>query len=356
MQAGICWNILIFICTLILAFVSVPPVIKLALKIKAVDRPEKRKVHSRLMPRLGGLAIFVPFTLVMALMGKFYGPYTGIILGGSIIFLVGALDDIFGLSAWVKLGGQIIAALVAIHYGVIVHFVTNPFDGYLDLGMLSLPLTLLWIVGVSNAINLIDGLDGLAAGVSAIAAITMGIIAFNEGLFGAAGVALILVAAILGFLPYNFYPAQTFMGDGGSNFLGFILACMAVMGTAKSAALISLLVPLVILGIPIFDTFFAIIRRIHKKQPIFSPDKDHLHHRLMALGVSHRRTVLIIYAISIVFGAISVTMTFISGPKALMVIALLMLAVVLGAGRIGLMSGGKNADAQQVGKPRGIEF
>jgi UDP-GlcNAc:undecaprenyl-phosphate GlcNAc-1-phosphate transferase len=197
---------------------------------------------------------------------------------------------------------------------------------------------MLWIIGVSNAVNLIDGLDGLAGGVSAIAALTMGIVALLQGQAEVTIVALVLVAAIMGFLPYNFYPAKTFMGDGGSNFLGFTLACLAIMGTAKSAALISLLIPIVILGIPIFDTFFAIIRRINNKAPIFRPDKHHLHHRLMALGMSHCRSVLIIYGVSGFFGAVAITLTFITNPKATLLLAGLLFLIVIGADKIGMFT------------------
>ena len=323
----------------VVAWLLTPQVIKLAFKLGAVDQPDSRKVHSRTMPRMGGLGIFIAFLLPMLAVFQLDTPYLGIIIGAMIIFITGMLDDLYDLSPWLKLLGQALAAAVAIYFGLVIHFVTNPFDGALSLGYFSLPLTFLWIVGVTNAVNLIDGLDGLAAGVSGIAASTMGIIALVQGQPVVALAAFILVAAILGFLPYNMYPARTFMGDCGSNFLGFVLACLAIMGTAKSAAVISLFVPIVILGIPIFDTFFAIIRRINKKAPIFMPDKDHLHHRLMALGMSHRRTVWIIYGISGFFGATAVFLTFITGFKATLVLGLILLLVILGGNRIGIFSG-----------------
>lgn len=319
-----------------------PLVIKLAFKIGAVDEPNHRKVHVDIMPRLGGLAIFLAFIIPMLILGKVTGPFLGVIIGAVVIFLVGILDDVYQLSAWIKLLGQILAASIAIYFGVIVHFVTNPFDGLLSLGFLSIPVTLLWIVGVTNAINLIDGLDGLAGGVSAIAAGTMGVIALLQGQAEVSIAAFILVAAILGFLPYNFHPAKTFMGDSGSNFLGFILGCLAIMGTAKSATLISLFVPIVILGIPIFDTFFAIIRRINNKTPIFKPDKDHLHHRLLALGMSHTRCVLTIYGISGVFAAVAVALSLTTSPKAMLVLAILLFLIVIGADKIGLLTGGQS--------------
>ncbi len=338
----------------VIAYFSMPIVIRLAHRLGAIDQPDIRKVHQTAMPRMGGMAIFFAFMLVMLVLVKVSGPYTGIIIGAAIVFLVGLLDDIYQLSPWVKLIGQIIAASVAIYFGVIIGFVNNPFDGMLLLGYFSIPLTFLWIVGITNAINLIDGLDGLAAGVSSIAAITMGIVALMQGQPMVAMTAFVLVAATLGFLPYNFNPARTFMGDGGSNFLGFVLACLAVTGVAKSTAIISLVVPIVILGIPIFDTFFAIFRRIYKKAPIFMPDKDHLHHRLLDMGFAHRNTVLIIYAISSFFGLTAVALNWLNNPKATLILALLLLLVVIGANRIGMLTGKAKISVRVKNESRGI--
>lgn len=331
--------IIVLLSAFVIAYISMPLVIKLAHRIGAIDRPDHRKVHSRTMPRLGGMAIFIAFISCTIFISKMSGPMLGLILGACIIFGIGVLDDIMQLSPGVKLIGQIVAAAVAMYFGIIVHFVTNPFDGLVSLGVLSLPLTLLWIVGITNAINLIDGLDGLAGGVSAIAASTLAIVCLFKGQTEVSLVAFVLVAAILGFLPYNFHPAKTFMGDGGSNLLGFVLACLAIMGTTKSAALISLFIPIVILGIPIFDTFFAIIRRINNRTHIFGADKDHLHHRLMAMGMSHRRSVCAIYAMSGIFGIIAVILSFVSGSKAILVLGIMLLLVLWGAGKIGMFTG-----------------
>ena len=331
-----------------ISYFSMPGVIKLAGRIGAIDKPDKRKVHVEAMPRLGGLAIFLAFIIPCLIAFDISGPYVGLLLGASIVFVVGMLDDIYQLSAWTKLAGQIIAAGTAIYFGVEVHFLTNPFDGTLILGLLSIPVTLFWIVGVTNAINLIDGLDGLAGGVSGIAAITIGIIALLHGQTQAAWTAFILFAAIIGFLPHNFHPARTFMGDGGSNLLGFVLACLAIIGMTKSAALISLFIPIVILGIPIFDTFFAIIRRINNKTPIFKPDKDHLHHRLLALGMSQVRSVLIIYLLSGFLGVTAITLSFTTSPKAMLLLALLLLLMVLGADKIGMFAKNQEADQRTV--------
>lgn len=348
------FQILAVVASFVISLACVPLAMRLAFKIGAVDRPDERKVHSRVMPRLGGLAIFSAFVLAVAVFARPAGPMWGLLIGAVVIFLVGIADDIWQLSPWLKLLGQCLAAGVSIHSGIIVNFVSNPFNGPLDLGYFSLPLTFLWIVGVTNAVNLIDGLDGLAAGVAGIAALTMGIVSLLQGQAVAALAEFILVAAIGGFIPYNFFPARTFMGDGGSNFLGFSLACLAVLGTVKSTALIMLFVPIVILGIPILDTFFAIIRRINNHTPIFRPDKDHLHHRLMAIGMSHRRSVVIIYLISGLFALVAVAITFIADSRATLLLVLLLLLIMLAAGKIGLFTGERPerqvAEAAQVRK------
>ena len=336
------YSIIIAIVTAaLIAYFCVPLAIRVALRIGAMDEPNQRKVHQVAMPRVGGIAIFLAFFLSVLIFIPKSAQINGLIIGAAIIFIAGLLDDVFNLPAWVKLIPQLLAASIAVYSGIVVSFVTNPFNGMVNLGYLSIPITLIWIVGITNAINLIDGLDGLAAGVTAIAGCTMGIVTLLNGQTVAAVMAFILVASTIGFLPYNFYPARTFMGDCGSNLLGFVLGCLAVLGLAKSAAIISLFIPIVILVIPIFDTFFAIVRRIYNKTPIFSPDKDHLHHRLMGMGFSHQNSVLIIYGISCFFGVIAVVISTISSPKATLVLSLLLLLIVLGAFKIGLATGGK---------------
>jgi UDP-GlcNAc:undecaprenyl-phosphate GlcNAc-1-phosphate transferase len=256
--------------------------------------------------------------------------------------LVGLLDDTYGLSPKVKLLGQIVAALVAVQFGYRVEFITNPFNGgiidLVDL-KLSTPVTLFWIIGITNAINLIDGLDGLAAGTSAIAAVTMAVVAWSEGLPEIAVLALILAAAVLGFLKYNFNPAQIFMGDSGSLFLGFNLGALAIEGLTKGATVISLFIPIVILGIPIMDTMFAIIRRFSNGQPIFQPDKKHLHHCLLELGLSHKQTVLAIYGINVFLGASAVLLNRLSTAQSYMVLIGIATLVLIGANKLGVLSG-----------------
>ncbi|MGI6549690.1 MAG: glycosyltransferase family 4 protein [Syntrophomonadales bacterium] len=324
----------------IVAYLLMPLVAKLAFRIGAIDQPSARKVHSKPMPRLGGTGIFVAFVVVVLATQDLDRSLMGILLGAAVIFLVGVLDDIYRLSPWTKLAAQISAALIVVYFGVRVHVMTNPFDGVFQLGVLSIPLTLLWVIGITNAVNLIDGLDGLAGGVCAIAAITIGVVAWKGDQMVVAYMALVLAGAIAGFLPHNFHPARIFMGDSGSMFLGFVLACLSVSGLAKGATLISLCIPVIILGIPVFDTLFAIIRRVNNQAPIFGADKAHLHHRLMDMGLSHQGSVIIIYIVSALLGAAAVVMTYVSSPKALLILAVVLALIILGALRVGITSGG----------------
>ncbi len=331
---------LIFTATVIMAYLAVPQSISLAHRLGAIDKPDARKVHDTGMPRLGGLAIFLAFMLGMFAVGRYVPEFWGVIAGGMIVFTIGALDDVYQASPWFKLLGQCLAAAIAIHYGISVEFLNNPFNGLYGLSpYISLPLTFIWIVGVTNAINLLDGLDGLAAGVSGIAAITMGVSAYLQGYDGVFVVAMLLACSIGGFLPFNFYPARTFMGDSGSNFLGFVLACLAVIGLVKSTTFLSLLVPVVILGIPISDTLFAIVRRVYNRQPVFLPDKNHLHHRLMAMGFSHPRSVLLIYTGAALFGLIAILMGWFGWTGSIFLVAALFLSVVIVAEKIGMRTG-----------------
>jgi len=234
-------------------------------------------------------------------------PVLGIVLGGTLIALLGGADDRVDLPAWSKLGGQIVCAGFLIPFGVRIEGITNPLGG----GWIALPvwlgivLTILWVVAVTNAINLIDGLDGLAAGVSAIAAFTLALIGLGWGRVEAAILAAGLSGASLGFLPYNFSPAKVFMGDLGSHFLGYSIAAISVLGAFKVAVSLAILLPLLVLAVPIFDTAFAITRRYRRRQPIFSGDRGHIHHLLLARGLSQRQTVLVIYGITVAFCALA---------------------------------------------------
>jgi UDP-GlcNAc:undecaprenyl-phosphate/decaprenyl-phosphate GlcNAc-1-phosphate transferase len=307
-----------FIISLCLALALTPLVIKLAYKIGAIDKPNHRKVHTRIMPRLGGLGIYAAFIGAYFAVQPFipeglFRHYdknliNAMLAGGSIIVLIGALDDRFELSAKVKLLGQIIAACVVVFgFGVKIDLLNIPFGEAMQpvASWISIPITILWIVGVTNAINLIDGLDGLAAGVSAIAIGTILVMAAVMGFAPVILLSALLLGGVIGFLVYNFHPAKIFMGDTGSLFLGFGLATLSMLGF-KQVTMVSFVTPLLIIGVPLSDTFFAIVRRWINKKPIFAPDKGHLHHCLRELGFSHRRTVLIIYAIATFFGLCAV--------------------------------------------------
>lgn len=311
------YSIIGFIVSLGLALVLTPLVKKFAVKVGAVDVPDARKVHTRIMPRLGGLGIYLAFMIVLLLALPLVTEYFTVresnfvkafIAGSAVIVLIGALDDRFQLSAKVKFLGQIIAASVVVFgFDISVNFVNIPFnDSYSSLeSWISIPFTILWIVGVTNAINLIDGLDGLAAGVSGIAIGTILVMSLLMGNTMIAFLCLLLLGAIIGFLFFNFHPAQIFMGDTGSLFLGFSLAMLSMLGF-KQIAIVSFITPLIIIGVPLSDTLFAILRRWRQKKPIFAPDKGHLHHCLREIGFSHRQTVLVIYGIAAFFGVLAV--------------------------------------------------
>lgn len=333
---------------LVLVLVVTPFVRRWAFKCGALDRPDPRKVHDRVMPRLGGLAVYTGFVVAVLLTRELTIQVAGLIAGGTLIVLLGILDDTRGVSPRFKLAGQVLAALAIMPFGLKVEFLTNPLsDEMIALGWLAVPVTVLWLVSVTNAVNLIDGLDGLAGGTSCIAALTLAGVVWIDvranggtpGQWDALALALILAASALGFLRYNFYPARIFLGDSGSMFLGFSLAALSVMGMAKSATFISIFVPIVILGIPILDTFFAIIRRYTEHRPIFSPDREHLHHRLVELGLSHRQAVLCIYAVSLVLGLSAILLTILTPKEAVFLLVLLSTAAYIGANRIGVTGG-----------------
>jgi len=289
----------LFICFM-LTLLLTPLIKKLAIRIGAVDKPNQRKVHMKVMPRLGGLAIYISFIAGVLLLQPDSPHSLPILLGSLIIVITGMVDDVRELSPRVKLIGQLAAALVVVLSGIHVEFINLPFGGQLEFGIFSIPLTILWIVGVTNAINLIDGLDGLAAGVSSIALLTISGMAIIMGDAYVTVLGLILMASTIAFLFYNFYPAKIFMGDTGALFLGYMISVLSLLGF-KNVTFISLIIPALILGVPISDTFFAIIRRLVHKQPLSAPDKSHLHHCLLRLGFSHRQVVLIIYAIAAMF-------------------------------------------------------
>ncbi|GKV56746.1 undecaprenyl-phosphate alpha-N-acetylglucosaminyl 1-phosphate transferase [Sporosarcina sp. NCCP-2222] len=322
------------------SIILTPLVIKFAFRIGAVDRPNYRKVHAQIMPRIGGLAIFGAFMIGYLILRPEDPDATyntaGIIVGAFLIIATGFLDDMLEITAKAKLVGQLAAALVVVMWGGLqIDFVNLPFFGQLDFGYFSIPITIIWIIGITNAINLIDGLDGLAAGVSTIALISITVMAVIMGDVYVIATASLLAASSLGFLFFNFHPAKIFMGDTGALFLGYMISVLAMLGF-KNVTVVSLIIPIIMLGVPISDTFFAIVRRIRMKQSITAADKSHLHHCLLRAGFSHRQTVLIIYGLAILFGVAAVLFSQATVWGAIVLIAVMLIAIELFVEIIGL--------------------
>ena len=298
----------------IVAFITTPVVRSLAFKIGAVDVPkDNRRMHNHPIPRMGGLAIFFGFILSALIFVPLTNPIRGMLLGGVIIVILGIFDDIYALPAMPKFLIQIVSALVAVLMGNQIDILSNPnifsSNPYWELGIWSIPISVFWIVGITNAVNLIDGLDGLACGVSTISSMTMLVIALTVAEPDTALLMAALAGACIGFLPYNLNPAKIFMGDTGSTFLGFILATVSIDGLFKSYAIISFAVPFLMLGLPIFDTCFAIFRRVSHGQSPMAPDRGHIHHRLIDMGFSQKQAVAVLYVISAILGLSAVVLT-----------------------------------------------
>lgn len=298
--------------TFVICLILTPIVIKLCRKYNIVDIPkDSRRVHSKPMPRIGGVAIVTSMLigfLIYYLLTKdipsiaLNEKFLGYIIGGLIIATMGLIDDLVNLRARYKFFFQLAAGLVVYYFGIRITGIKIPFiyPDMIDFAWwIDLPLTLLWIIGVTNAINLIDGLDGLAAGITAISATSLLIIFIATSTsLEAIIISAVLVGAVLGFLPYNFNPAKTFMGDVSANFLGFTMAVVSILGFAKGYTMIAIIAPVLVLGIPIFDTVFAMVRRFLKGQPMLKPDGGHIHHRLIKRGFSQRQAVILLYTIT----------------------------------------------------------
>ena len=307
----------------------VPFIKRIAIHIGAVAKTNERTVHKGLMPQLGGLAIFLGFLLGYILFSKQTIEMNSILIGSFIIIIIGLIDDINPIKPKYKIMAQLISAAVIVFYGKILLQDISAFGYYIDFGLWAYPITLFFIVSMINAINLIDGLDGLAAGISSIFFLTIGIIAFIINKSGGLDIILsfIMLGSTLGFLLHNFYPAKIFMGDTGSMFLGFIISVIALLGF-KNVTLTSLIIPILILAVPILDTFFAILRRLINKQPISHADKQHLHHQLMKMKFSHRTTVLIMYYIDALFAFTSIVYV-LKDAKLGIFLYIILLAIIL---------------------------
>ncbi|MDO5311768.1 MAG: MraY family glycosyltransferase [Clostridia bacterium] len=319
----------------LIAFAATPAVMSLAHKINAIDVPrDKRRVHKKPTPLIGGLAIFYGFIISVLCFAELDRETAGILIGSVIIVTVGMIDDAIDMKAIVKLLCQIIAAVIVVYSGVRIEQFANPFarwfggPPYIYMNYwVSVAVTVIWIVGICNAVNLIDGLDGLAVGVSSIAAICMLILTLLSQNVNVAIITAAVAGACFGFLPYNFNPAKIFMGDTGALFLGYILACISIQGFLKLSAIISFAVPIIVLGLPIFDTLFAIVRRVLTGRSPMSPDRGHLHHRLLDMGFSQKQTVAILYTITAVLCLTAVVVSTRGYARGILLIVSVMLII-----------------------------
>ncbi len=341
-----------FLISFAFTFATTPLVRRFAFKIGAVDIPkDKRRVHKKPTPRIGGLAIIFGFMVAVLCFSQLDRSLIGILCGAMIIAVLGIIDDCKELDAKVKFVVQILAALVVIYAGGIkIEVFTNPAfwseNPYLVLPeWASVVITVIWIVFITNAVNFIDGLDGLAAGVSAIMSVSLVFIAARVGEYSIAIVGTAIMGACFGFLPFNFNPAKIFMGDTGSTFLGFMLASLSIQGVFKSYAVISFVVPLLILGLPLFDASFAMIRRVATGHSPMQADRGHLHHRLIDMGFSQKQTVFILYAISGVLGISAVLLAESSFLRALLLLICALILILIGS----LL--GSNSYVHHVDKP-----
>jgi len=319
----------------VVGFGSTPIVKSFAQKVGAMDNPgEARRIHNHPIPRMGGMAIFLGFLVSVALFAEVTRPVQGILIGTVIIVAAGVVDDIVSLKYWIKLIAQILAAVIAVAHGVVIQVLMNPnifsANENIFIGILAIPVTVIWIVGVTNAVNLIDGLDGLACGVSVISSVTMLVVALLVAEPNVAIILACLAGGCIGFIPYNFNPAKIFMGDTGALLLGYVLATVSIMGLFKFYAVITFIVPILALALPIFDTAFAIIRRLLKGQNPMTPDRGHLHHRLIDHGLSQKQAVAVLYSLSAMLGLTAVVICTGGETRMLLLIIDLCIAVAVG--------------------------
>lgn len=338
------WYVLLALVLAALVSLAATPMVKvMSVKMGAVDVPrDNRRMHDHPIPRMGGLAIFFGFLFAMLLFVPLDTAKKGMLLGAVIIVILGIFDDINALSAKLKFAVQIVAALIAVLAGNQINVLSNPnifsANPVWQLGWLAYPVTVIWIVAITNAVNLIDGLDGLACGVSTISAMTMLVIALLVSELDVAVMMAALAGACMGFLPYNFNPAKIFMGDTGSTFLGFIMATVSINGMFKQYTIISFVVPFLMLGLPIFDVCFAVVRRVSHGQSPMQPDRGHVHHRLIDMGFSQKQAVGVLYVISAILGLSAVVLTAGGADKA-MIFLLAMAAAAAIAWRVFLPGG-----------------
>ena len=336
-----------FFLSLLIAMVATPFVKKLGHWMGALDYPDDRKIHSQVVPRCGGLAIYLGFFLPFLALLFYRTSITefltwdrmtiGLMAGSTFILLVGLLDDIRGLRAWIKLLLQIVAALIAWWAGFRIEIMCLPFLGSIDFAFFSLPVTVFWFVAVINALNLMDGLDGLAVGIALFAAIILALISLLRNNLPAALLFASFSGALLGFLRYNFNPASIFLGDSGSYFIGFILAALGIGTSQKSSVTVAILIPVIALGLPLIDMVFATFRRFIFGIKIFAPDKEHLHHKLLKLGYTHRKATLLFYGITVILGLTALLVENLRDDRAGMILGALAVLSILGIRKLGYL-------------------
>jgi UDP-GlcNAc:undecaprenyl-phosphate GlcNAc-1-phosphate transferase len=336
--------LIMILASLTMSLLLTPLVKKLAYRVGAVDHPNHRKVHSNVMPRLGGLAIYISFITSSFIFLELNSNLKGILLGSAIIITLGIVDDIIGARAKIKLVGQILATIPLLAYGLEINFASD----LVLIKALGIILTIFWVVGLINAVNLIDGLDGLAAGVSLIGVLSLAMVSLTQGISLGVHLSLILAGAILGFLKYNFNPAEIFMGDTGSMFLGYTVASISLLAISNSTGSVIYLTPILALGVPIFDTNFAFSRRMLNGKHPFSPDKEHIHHRFINFGLDQRQTVLTIYLISLIFGLMSILLAKYNSFTSLFVIFAILIIVFLWLKEFGIIRLGNSLKTEPI--------
>ncbi len=332
-----------FIISFAVTFILIPFIIKVAGKFRIGDITTKHSIHKNYVPTLGGVAIFFGF-FIGFFFAKFFSSYfnenflnhsLGIVIGSLLILFEGIYDDIRGANYIKKFGFQITASLIVIYFGYRIDVIANPFGEDLSLGIFSIPVTILWISGITNAINLIDGLDGLAAGVGAIISMTFIVITYKLGDFSGSMLSLLLLSSTLAFLWYNFNPAKVFMGDVGSQFVGFIIACISIDSFFKLPGSATVFIPIITLGIPIIDTVFSFIRRIASGMHPFMGDKEHIHHYLLNMNIGYKNTVLCIYGATLFFGIASFMLVVLSANYILPILSGVCVFIFIGLFKIG---------------------
>ena len=330
------YSLLLALAALAVTLLATPLVIRLARRVGALDRPGPRRIHALPVPTMGGLALALTVLGVAWVARALPGPagmldsrpLLGLTLAAIPILALGAVDDVRGTGPWVKLAIQSCAALVLVLFGYGVPLITNPFGGSFTSGILNVPLTVAWVLIVINAINLVDGLDGLASGAVLIASMSLWWVARTHGDFYVMFISALMAGATLGFLRYNFPPARVFMGDTGSNFLGLVLAAASLLENRKGTAAVTLLFPLVAMGLPIADGVLAFARRAVRGTPVFRPDSEHIHHRLLRLGLSPRNALFVLWHLCLYLGVMAVVLAALPREYAWMMLGLLAAGLV----------------------------